>query len=239
MRVACALAGALVRAAVLAKAPRRTTAAVAAAAYAAAQRGLCPDSDWRTTAAGVGPPGTTPGGDAAALRAARAAARKRRKAAARARKQKHMEIDDGDAERAAPTGDRGPSGSSLALEPRRDPLPALAADVLPPQASSKPTLPSSSSGAVPAATRQEDMTGIEEVPGFHLGTHVIVGYGEFAGASGCIASLESGYALIDVHDGAVFHECSPIVVPVADLVLQRSKQPGRAHPGRLRGRRRR
>ena len=237
VRAACALAGALVRAAVLAKAPRRTTAAVAAAAFAAAQRGLRSDADASPAAAGDGPLGAAPGGGAAALRAARAAARKRRKAAAKARKQRRMEADDGDAEMDAPPGDGEPLDPPLALEPVQVPVPSLAADELfpLPATSSSPTLPSSSSGAAPVTTEQDGNTRIEELHIFDVGKKVVIVEGAFAGACGCVASVESGRAAIVIPDGGMFHESSPIDVSLSDLVLQRSERPGGAHPGRRRG----
>ena len=77
----------------------------------------------------------------------------------------------------------------------------------------------------------------EELRGFVVGGQAIVVKGEYEGAVGCIASFESGRVLLDIPEGMVFHESSPIIVHQWDLVPvpQRAGQPGGARPGRRRG----
>jgi len=241
LRAACALAGAIVRSAVLAKAPRRTTAAVAAAAYAAAHRGLCSGAEAAPAAAGDGPAGAAPCGDGAAaarLWAARAAARSRRRAAKKERKQESMVVD-----RSGVVAEVEPTGVVEAPEPplavaRAAPEPAAPLVTLssPPAASPLPAGSASSGGAAPSSTLEVEPRAKEGSPSFAVDDSVVVVEGDFAGASGRVVSLDSVYAQLTVNAGAIFHDVSPITVALVDLVLQRCQQPGGAHARRRRGR---
>ena len=107
----CQLVAAAVRSARLAKAPRRSLAAVAAAAIAAVRRhgapaeqaAVAPDVDAEVLP-GAGPAPAERPAAAAAVRAARAAARRRRKLRKKELKVQKMEVDELEAASAAATG---------------------------------------------------------------------------------------------------------------------------------------
>ena len=244
LRDHCALVGAAVRAAILAKAPRRTVSAVAAASIAAVTRSLRPEdaapADASGAVAGAGYTAAA-GVGSASTRAARAAKRTRRRAAKRAAA---MDVDK---DTGQGRGVAGPSGGVGAPVPSPGPSPStplpaatLAApsqleheNAAPMDVATGVGVAAPASGAA-AASVASPAFGAPPAALFSTGERVIIAGGEFEGGSGVVASVEAGTATVEIAAGVIFADVSPVAVRVDHLV--RRKLPAKAH-GRRAGKR--
>jgi len=236
------LLAAAVRACVVAKAPRRTTAAVAAAVAAVALRppsAAAPEP----AAACAGDAGPVLGTDGS-VRAARAAARKRRRAARRARRARLPDdVAMAGVGEPPPASEPPPSSSAASAGPTVCCAPAArtsAAQVArAPISSTCSASPAAGAGAVvdPAQGMDEESASLGD-HGFVIGDRVVGCSGDFEGGMGVVAAVGADVVVVNVDSTNFLYTGSPVTVPSVSLKKQPqlgSRQRGRGERRRRRG----